>query len=156
MELPMLYIPARTSHPDHGAHVVLVLLQIRKPGIMVHWLARAVVFPHLDKCSPHPMRGTQGHRAGHGVGEKATPTRWPLLPPAILTPAQRLDLLHPLVQLRVRCRLTHSHVVETLSTQLEDKRFVAVEIIAQDHQRQPRMVLTHPSYQAFGRIQLTV
>jgi len=47
-------------------------------------------------------------------------------------------------------------VVETLSTQLEDKRFVAVEIIAQDHQRQPRMVLTHPSYQAFGRIQLTV
>jgi len=38
----------------------------------------------------------------------------------------------------------YQHMVKPLSTQLADKWLMAVEIIAQDHQRQLRMILTYP------------
>jgi hypothetical protein len=47
-------------------------------------------------------------------------------------------------------------MVESLRTQLHDTRLVAVEIIAHDHQRQPRVLLTHPRHEALGRIPFTV
>src|SRR5712692_9627474 len=85
IKLLILDLPPRTAHPDDLGHVGLLDLQVREPGIMVDRLALAVVFPHLHERPPHPMRGCQGHRAHHPVGEISPPTRRTFMPRAMLT-----------------------------------------------------------------------
>jgi hypothetical protein len=60
------------------------------------------------------------------------------------------------VDLGMRTGLAHQHVVHTMRAQVQDKQFLAVQVISSNEQRKLWVLLTSSRHEAFGGFDLTI